>query len=155
MYLTLLLYLVLGILFLLFPKTTLENDYKLKIDRLVKEDCSSKKMKCIDTCDFLCIDSNYKCVNNVCQLDAKIECENGVVALTDFNGIPFWECICTDPSYYGGKECKTKAPDVCKNGTFVYRGLNRHICKCRQGDVLMILNHKEYCVPKPLMKFFP
>lgn len=155
MYLTLLLYLILGILFLFFPKTTLENNYKLKIDKLIKEDCSNKKMKCIDTCDFLCTDSSYKCVNNVCQLDDKIECGHGIIALTDFNNIPFWECLCTDPSYYGGKECKTQAPDVCKNGTFVYRDWNRHICKCRQEDILMTLNQKEYCIPKSLTTFFP
>lgn len=155
MYLTLFLYLILGILFLLFPKTSLGQNYNWKVDKLIKQDCSTNKMKCIDSCDFLCTDSNYKCINNICQLNTPIQCENGVVVLTEFSNVPYWECICTDPSYYGGKECKTLAPDVCKDGIFMYRGLNRHVCKCKNEDVLLIHNQKEYCVSKAITNFFP
>lgn len=159
MYLTLLLYLFLGIFFFIFPKTSMPDSHQLNIERMVKEDCKNKKTKCIDTCDFLCTEPSFKCIRNICQLQTtqSIDCDQslgGVVVLTEFKNIPYWECVCTDPSYYGGKNCKTKAPDVCKDGVFLYKGLNQHLCKCKKGDVLFFYNGKEYCVSETIPNFF-
>lgn len=145
-------------MFLFFPRKTIPDLYQLKFERMIKEDCSSKTVKCLDSCEFLCTDSKFQCINNVCQKDAKpIECDKefgGVIVLSELNGVSYWECVCTNPSFYGGPECKTKAPDVCKNGIFFYRGLNRYLCKCKADDVRLTLQHKDYCVSKGVAKFF-
>lgn len=158
MYFTLLLYFILGILFALFPKKCQPNIYQLNIERMIKEDCSSKTIKCIDDCDFLCSKAGFKCINNVCQrTQQNIPCDRefgGVMFMQNQNGIPFWDCICTNPTYYGGPGCTRLAPDVCKNGIFMYKGLNKHLCKCKSEDVHITLNDKDYCVSKAVSKFF-
>ena len=158
MYLTLLLYFILGLLFLFFPKKSPPNIYQLNIERMIKEDCSSKTIRCIDDCSFLCSESGFQCINNVCQrAQQKIQCDRefgGVVVMHERNGVPFWDCICTNPSYYGGPGCTRRAPDICKDGIFNYKGLNKHLCKCKAGDVYMKLNDKDYCVTETISKFF-
>lgn len=158
MYITLLLYFVLGLLFLFFPRKSTPGLYQSKVERMIKEDCSSKIVKCLDDCSFLCTDANYKCVDNVCQKDPQpIDCDKefgGVVVLSEINRVPYWECVCTNPSYYVGPQCRTKAPDVCRSGIFFYRGLDRYFCKCETDDVRLTLNHKDYCVSKAVAKFF-
>lgn len=159
MYLALFLYFLLGCLFLFFPKQIPKDNYKINIEQIVKYDCSNHNIKCIDSCDFLCTDDKYKCVNNICQPDGKpqIPCDKtkgGIVILTHFQDVPFWNCVCTHNSFYGGKDCSVLASDVCKDGIFIYQNMKRFKCICKNPDILLTLNNKPYCVSKQIQKFF-
>lgn len=151
-------FIVLGILFLFFPKKITSSKQKIKLDRMIKQDCSNKKVKCIDSCEFLCTEDKYECKNNICQLkgSTNIKCNketSGIVVLTHFNLIPYWECLCTKPDFYGGSDCSEKRLDVCKKGTFNYN-LDKWNCNCNSSDFLINLDNKPYCIDAQYKRFF-
>lgn len=157
-YVIYLIILVLGLMFLFFPKDLQSSKPEIKIEKIIRHDCSSKKIKCIDSCDFLCTEDNYYCFNNVCQSknSAKINCNKetgGVVVLTHFQFIPHWECLCTKPDIYGGPECAQKRDDVCQNGSFQF-DLFKMNCICNKPNILINLNNKPYCVDAVYKNFF-
>lgn len=162
LYLIYLILFVLGLSFLFFPRNIKSNKLKIKLDSMIKQDCSTKKVKCIDSCNFLCTDNNYECINNICQLKANINIKcsketGGIIVLTHFNFIPYWKCLCTKPDLFGGPECSEKRMDVCKNGTFRYEGhgLDKISCICNKPYILMHWNNKPYCVESQYSNFFP
>lgn len=152
-------FITLGIIFLFFPKSVELKKQGIILDRMIKQDCSIKKVKCIDSCDFLCTEDNYECKNNICQLQGSktIQCNKdtgGIVVLTHFNFIPYWECLCTHPHFYGGSDCSEKRSDVCKKGTFQY-SLDKWSCTCKSTDFLIYIDNKPFCIDPQYKHFFP
>lgn len=145
-------------MFLFFPKESPFRKSEIKIEKIIQQDCSSKKIKCIDSCDFLCTDNKYYCFNNVCQLKSndKVNCNKetgGIVVLTHFHFVPHWECLCTKPDIYGGLDCSEKRKDVCENGDFQFN-LFKMNCNCKKPNILINLNNKPYCVDAEYKNFF-
>ena len=156
LYIIYFIFIILGFLFLFFPKSIPLQKNKIRFDRMIKQDCSTKKVKCIDSCDFLCTEDKYECKNNICQLrgSTKIKCNKdtgGIVVLTHFNFMPYWECLCSKPDFFGGSDCSQKRFDVCKKGTFNYN-LEKWDCEC--NDFLIQLDNKPYCIDKQYKNFF-
>lgn len=157
-YIIYLIFIILGILFLLFPNYEQTNKQKVKFSQLLKQDCSTKKVKCIDSCDFLCSEDKYECKNNLCQMQGNpsIKCNKstgGIIILTHFNFIPYWKCLCTKPNLYGGTDCSEKRFDVCSKGTFNFN-LDKWSCICKNTDFLITLNDKPYCIDMQYKNFF-
>lgn len=158
LYIIYIIYIILGLLFLFFPKNIQTNKEKVKFSRMIKQDCSTKKVKCIDSCEFLCSEDNYECKNNLCLLkgSSNIKCNKetgGIIVLTHFNFIPYWECLCTKPHLYGGSDCSVKRFDVCNKGTFNF-SLDASSCICKPTDFLIYLNNKPYCLDAQFRNFF-
>lgn len=159
LYIIYIIFIILGLLFLFFPKTVKSNKSKIKLDRLIKQDCFNKKVKCIDSCNFLCSEDTYDCINNICQIRGtkSIKCDKekgGIVVLTHFNFMPYWECLCTRPDFFGGPDCSQKRFDVCNKGIFSF-DLSKSSCKCNSPNILIHLNNKPYCIDSQYKKFFP
>lgn len=158
LYIIYLIFIILGVLFLFFPKNIISNKKNLRFSRRKKQDCSTSKVKCVDSCNFLCSEDKFDCKNNICVLKGSkdIKCNKntgGIVVLTHFNFIPYWKCLCTQSHLYGGSDCTEKRPDVCNKGTFNL-SLNKWSCTCKTTDFLIHLNDKPYCVDSHFKNFF-
>lgn len=159
LYIIYLILFILGLIFLFFPKNVIINEHMLKLDRMIKQDCSTETVKCIDSCDFLCTNNQYHCVNNICQLKNKINIKcnketGGIVILTHSHFVPYWNCLCTNPDFFGGQDCSEKRLDICKNGTLKYEG-NKMTCICNKPYELINIYKKPYCIESQYKNFFP
>jgi hypothetical protein len=94
----------------------------------------------------------------VCQVyeHEKIPCEKktGGILVMEHSPVPHWKCVCTHSSFYGGKGCGERNPDVCENGTFLYKDQNTFLCFCRDDEEQVVVNGKPRCVTKAMSNFF-
>lgn len=154
------LYVLFGLFIFFFP-TSISHDHAsttLEVEQITRRNCSEENVSCIDTCDFLCTDSNAKCIGGRCIIPkTKMDCDKdkgGINVLTEKNGILHWTCYCTNPTFYGGPKCNDLAPDVCKNGIFIYKDLHRFTCMCHHPYVTQIVNGKPHCIDISKRWFF-
>lgn len=122
-----------------------------------KQNCTSKKMYCVNDCSFLCIEDNIKCVGGVCQLDPSNEpCDTktgGVLMMVE-EPVPHWSCICTNSAFYQGTNCNELNTDVCENGAFIFTDVQNYYCFCDEPFVRFFLNGKPHCTEKEIQNFF-
>lgn len=126
---------------------------------ILQQNCSTKKIPCINDCSFLCIEKESKCIGGVCQVTRNVhqipcDLKKGGVPMMIKEPVPHWECICTDSRFYGGEACDEIHPDVCENGTFFYMARNRHICICPPPFELLKIESKPHCVEKKMLRFY-
>lgn len=131
----------------------------LKMDSPVfRQDCSAKQVPCIDDCSFLCTESNVTCVGGTCQtqLNQIPPCnfKRGGVLMMIPDPVPHWSCICTESRFFGGGDCGTVHPDVCEQGTFLYRNRKHYLCICPPPYELVTIDSKPHCLEKKMTKFF-
>lgn len=126
---------------------------------ILEQNCSAKKIPCIDDCSFLCIEKESKCIGGVCQPTSNVNpimCneKTGGVRMMIKEPVPHQVCVCTDSRFYGGKACDKLHPDVCEHGTFFYQGRMRFICICPPPYELIKIDSKPHCVEKKMLGFY-
>lgn len=126
---------------------------------ILKQNCSIKKIPCINDCSFLCIENETKCIGGVCQPTrnvTQIACskKTGGVPMMIQDPVPHWVCICTESRFFGGKACDEQHPDVCEHGTFHYLARRRFICICPPPYELIKIDSKPHCVEKKMFGFY-
>lgn len=159
MYYTLFICFALGMIFLFFPKQD-KKAYAFHTERkILKRSCATRNVHCVDSCDFLCLETGYECVDGLCKSTnvTPTPCSSetgGIVVLTEQNDSPFWICICTEPSFFGGADCSVRVADLCEGGQFTYFDPEHYECRCPADRRLMKRNNKPYCVLPQVQKFF-
>lgn len=124
----------------------------------LKQNCVSKKIKCVNDCSFLCLEKKNRCVGGVCQAELdKINCNTstGGIAILMKEPVPHWTCLCTDSTFWSGKECELLNPDVCEHGVFLYKSRDDFTCLCPYPYQLITINGRPHCVEKYVANFFP
>lgn len=126
---------------------------------VLKKQCSTKEVPCIDDCSFLCMEKEVACVGGVCQLkdgaSHTIPCsEKTGLRMRVQDPVPHTLCLCTDARFYGGPACDRLNPDVCEKGVFFYFGRLRYVCVCSPPYVLIRINDKPHCLEKKWMRFY-
>ena len=128
---------MLGLVISMFPSTQKLCEPVFGIEKYTKRDCSSGKIKCIDTCEFICTSNAYDCIKNVCRSQKPtIACENGgMLVMVDGT----WKCICRWNHVYDGARCETRNPKFCEEG-YVYENN-----KCACPYVKLTIHNFTYC----------
>lgn len=147
-----------GFTWALLSKKTKESNTNIKITTLTfKSSCSKKTISCVNVCSFLCVETNAKCINGVCEVqEHTIDCDSwkgGKVMMVN-ELISYWTCICTNPSFFGGNNFGTLNPDICEHGSFLYKNENTYNCFCPAPYKLLEVNNKPHCVEKKIAKSF-
>lgn len=123
-----------------------------------KQNCSAKEIKCVNDCSFLCVEKESRCVGGICVVEQnKLNCNSkkgGMTILTN-DPVNHWTCLCTDSSFWSGKNCDVLNPDVCEHGVFLYEGRNDFTCLCPYPYQMITVNGKPHCVEKHVANFFP
>lgn len=125
-----------------------------------RRNCSNENVQCLDDCSFLCIEDSATCIGGVCVIDKNkshsIDCkrEFGGMVVLALQPTKHWNCVCTDPAFYGGKDCSVLVEDVCKNGNFLYKANGLHECICNYPYRKIVKDGKPYCVEPALVQFF-
>lgn len=122
-----------------------------------KQNCSIKKVKCVNDCSFLCIEKESRCVGGVCvtELDnLKCDTKKGGIAILAKEPASHWSCLCTDSSFWSGKKCNILNPDICEHGVFLYNGRDDFTCICPHPYQLITVNDRPHCVEKYVANFF-
>lgn len=122
-----------------------------------RQTCWTNKVPCINDCSFLCVEKNARCVRGVCRVDDEevdpLDCKTdkgGIVMMLDDL---HWSCICTDSTFFGGRDCGTLNPDVCEKGVFLYNNRNNFQCLCLPPYELITIDNKPHCEKKAMTKF--
>lgn len=121
-----------------------------------QQNCSSKRVPCVNDCSFLCVEKEAECVGGVCRVDRpEMACEEktGGLKMMVHDPLPHWTCLCTHPSFYGGEACDVLNPDVCENGAFMYANRDNYYCFCLKPYKRIIINGKPHCVEEAVARF--
>lgn len=123
-----------------------------------QQTCSTKPVPCVDDCSFLCVERTAKCVGGVCAVDSNqpLDCDTqkgGIPMLSQYP-VPTWKCLCTDESIWSGPACNTLSPDVCENGTILYRSRDSIGCLCPKPYKKFLVNRKWHCLDRHVTNFF-
>lgn len=126
---------------------------------IFQQDCSVKKIPCVDDCSFLCDDQRTRCVGGICETQPKdpVECNTsrGGMLIMANTPVPHWSCLCTDSAYWSGSDCNTLNSDVCEQGAFMYIERDNFLCICPYPYEKVLLNGKPHCLEKRMANFFP
>jgi len=125
----------------------------------VKNDCTVMRIECdpkiVNPCSSLCNnDIELQCQREendpkgfVCAPPKPpiIDCQSDKGGIMVWSGYGFtdnmdWSCLCTQPGYFNGIDCKNKNPGLCTGGTFDVskKGFSNESCTCPENTKKMI-----------------
>lgn len=122
-----------------------------------KQNCTTKKVNCINNCSFLCVEDQMECIGGICELEQKkppCDASKGGVYMMVDDPVPHWTCICTNPSFFSGRKCDELNPDVCEKGSLVYINSENYHCFCNWPYEIFNVNGKPHCLHKKYRLFF-
>jgi hypothetical protein len=144
-YLTLAFLFIILCLLLKFPSAPAAPSFGFDLEVREKYDCQSGTVRCVNTCDHLCTESNFSCVNHACvSSPPDVECNTEKGGVLVFRDLGDWRCVCKYPYVYDGPTCDDTNPEFCEEGTIVHR-FNKIDCDCPSPKTKIEVNGFVYC----------
>lgn len=152
------LFLLLWIGFLYLPTVSKPSPSIRIQEPIYQQNCSAKRIDCVDDCSFLCVERQAQCVGGVCvpKDQGQLECnkEKGGRLMLTKDPVRSWICLCTDETFWSGPACDMLNPDVCEHGAFLYNGRNDNLCLCPTPYKKVVVKGKPHCLDTVLANFF-